>query len=138
MVKNKAENKQEYEQTQSTTNEHILTIMQEAIKQVRQIREEALKKLLKTQAELENAPADTPYASKLKTEEQYYSKALNEVQVLEKSIQQNHSHVEGLSKSEKATIQDVVIDVKMPQPKEKKDDQLDAEMIQRLRGLTPG
>ena len=138
MDKKTTEHKKDDKQTQVTTNMHVIKLMEQALKKVQQIKEEAKEKLRKIQAKLELTEKDTPYAKKLKSEEIHYSKALNDANSIEKSMEEKYSAVKSSSTSEKNTLTDIIIDVKLPKPKEKKEEKIDAELIQKLRGLTPG
>ncbi len=138
MDKKTTEHKKDDKQTQFTTNMHVIKLMEQAFKKVQQIKEEAKEKLRKIQAKLELTEKDTPYAKKLKSEEIHYSKALNDANSIEKSMEEKYSAVKSSSTSEKNTLTDIIIDVKLPKPKEKKEEKIDAQLIQKLRGLTPG
>ena len=131
-----------YTQDNATTNKHLLAIAEETIKKLKKIKEEAQAKLEQIKFELEITLSDSKEAKKLKEDEVFYNKVISEVNMLETSVNQKSSELKNPQTQSQAQTQvkDVIVDVRLPQNRNKQEnkEKTDADMIMKLRGLTPG
>ena len=128
-----------FNQDNASTNKHLLAIAQETSKKLQQLKEEIQKKLSQIKFELEINGSETKETLKLKDEELYYSKALEEIQVLEVSVTQKTSELQKSKNNTDFPVKDVIVDVKLAKNDKTSEnkEEADAKAIMKLRGLSP-